>query len=253
MGFQKYFKNPSLEANPLCGITVSGSATIPSGTYKDVLNLATGEITRKITKIVLTGQEVWLKDTTNNAYFYASRYLDDSRIIDYDITQAKGFCTHYICFIVASGNSGDGAFVTAGGSVRIRDKRFTEVADFTAYVAAEYANGTPITLWPIRANEITETIEVPTGLTGTVDGWMSQSDTPTPTSPIYPTANTAVGWYNLQSYVRDTTWQSGTVYKRINDYWGVNRAKRRSNKIKVSKPPIPEDFDQEGMDKNIYE
>lgn len=241
MGFQKYFKSPILEANPLCGLTV------PSGTYKDVLNLATGEITRKITKIVLTGQEAWITNTTGNQYFYVNHY------VDYEITQVNGFCSHYVCFVISSQNTANGAFITSGGAVRIRDNRFTEVTDFAAYVAAEYANGTPITIWTVRTNEITETIGVPTGLTGTVDGWMSQSDTPTPTNPIYPTANTAVGWYNLTSYVRDTTWQSGTVYKRTNDSWGVNRSKRRSNKIKVSKPPIPEDFEPEGMDKNIYE
>jgi len=231
MGFQKYFKSPILEANPLCGITVS------SGTYKDVLNLATGEITRKITKIMFTGQETWVKSTTENPYFYVNRK------VDYEITQVNGFCTHYICFVIASGNTGNGAFVTTNGAVRIRDNRFTEVADFAAYVAAEYANGTPITIWTVRTNEITETIEVPTGLTGNVDGWMSQNDTPTPTNPIYPTANTAVGWYNLTSYVRDTTWQAGTVHKRTNGSWGVTRAKRSINKIKISKPPIPEDLD----------
>lgn len=244
MGFQKYFKSPILEANALFGITVPAQG----GTFKDVLNLATGEITRKITKIVLTGQEIWLKDTTNNPYFYANR------VVDYEITQVNGFCSHYICFVIASGNTADGAFVTTNGAVRIRDNRFTEAADFAAYVAAQYANGTPITIWTVRTNEITETVEVPTGLTGNVDGWLSQSDTPTPTNPIYPTANTAVGWYNLTSYVRDTTWQTTTVYKHTNGSWGVNRAKRRNNKIKVSKPPIPEDLNiTEELDKNFYE
>lgn len=220
MNFQKYFKSTALINNPLCG----------KDTYKDVINLATGQITRKIKKVVFNGTESWrlypLPSATNVERFYLIMPTPS-------VTITSLITSH----LAAIGNDSDAEHVRFGGSsvnefyVYISRTIATTLSELQSYLAEQYAANTPLTLWYAIATPETEQITVPSGLSGTVEGYLTQSGTPTPTDPIYPVANDAVGWYGIKNYERNTTWQDGSTYSRSGGSWSA-AAKKRSRKKK---------------------
>lgn len=168
----------SLE-NPLCGID----------TYKDTLNLDTGATVRQIKKLVLTGQENW--ETVSSGSNTYSRlvigslntYIADiilcSHCLYTDISTAT---PDYGCDIINSvGNARD--FL----AFRLQDYQYS--ANLKAFLADQYAVGMPVTVWYVLATPTTSTTTLPRGLSGIVEGSLTQSGTPTQTNPIYPTAN----------------------------------------------------------------
>lgn len=220
MNFHKYFKSSALIDTPLCGITVSGD------TYKDELILATGDCTRYVRRRIFDGTENWTVSSagTENEYYAISGTA---------AIQGNGFSSHYIYRNITTSNTVEGMFVISNGGVRVRDKSFSSVSDFKSFLSQQYAAGTPVTVWYVLAEPTTETITVPSGLSGTIEGTMSQSGTPTTTNPIYPIANNAVGWYDINNYVRDTTWQArGSIYKRSGGSWSSSAKKRSRLKKK---------------------
>lgn len=165
---------------PLCGI----------GAYTDSLDLFTGILTRRIKKLVITGNEKWTFRTgqPSNVYFIEFRSTNFIRNI--------ALCTHYI-------NQDSGTFnqlenkhcivdLSSDGIrsfIGIRDSSYNSAAAFVSYLEAQYAAGTPVIVWYALAEPETETIPVPSGLTGTIEGYLIQNGTPTPETPIYPTAS----------------------------------------------------------------
>ena len=172
-----------LHDNPLCGID----------TYKDTLNLATGACTRAIKKLVLTGQENW--SVSSGAMVY---YVNDL-VSDY-LHEAKKVtvCSHYNTQVNTNSASNvlDNTLCFRNSSDRlyINSPTHTSITDFTTFLQQQYAAGTPVTVWYVLATPTTETIAVPTGLSGTEEGYLTQSGTPTPTNPVYPTANDVPVW-----------------------------------------------------------
>lgn len=205
----KYFVSAELNNNPLCGIDK----------YKDILNLATGAITRKIKKLVLTGREninAWTGAGTG--YFY----IPANGIIRFNATDKLWLSNQYSTKSQSDpwGNYVISCNPSAQGRLVIKNTDYPTVADFKAYLASQYAAGTPVTVWYVIAEPDTETITVPTGLSGTVEGFLNQSGTPTPTNPIYPTANTAKGWYSINAYKRSVSvWNTHTGYERSDGTW----------------------------------
>jgi hypothetical protein len=167
-------------SEPLCGI----------GAYTDSLDLSTGALARRIKKLVIKGDEAWTIRTgqPSNVYFIEFRSTDFIRNI--------ALCTHYInqdsdsfnqiedkhCLVILS-SDGIRSFIG------VRDSSFNSPAAFRSYLAAQYAAGTPVIFWYALKNEETATIPIPSGLTGTIEGYLIQDGTPTPQTPIYPNAN----------------------------------------------------------------
>lgn len=182
--------------NPLNGIS----------TYKDILNLATGVVTRYIKKLVLDGTENWTKTENDDKSFF-NWYIGTATIQDI------GLCSHFPYGGVTSGSTTIGVLMTSGGSLRIRPNNVSSMTltEFTTWLSTQYANGTPVTVWYVLATAETNTITIPTGLSGTVEGYTTQTGTPTPTNPIYPTANNVTMWanYTPQKY-SGTAWQAAT-------------------------------------------
>lgn len=178
-----------LEDNPLNGI----------GTYNDVLTLSTGVINRKIDKLVLTGEENDWVYNEQLTFFYLSVVIPEYLKLKDVVTSV---CSHYRSVAqtidATSLNNGEQSFWYAATVQRlyIKDTAYTTLAAFKTFLRQQYAAGTPVTVWYVLATDTTEQITVPTGLSGTVDGYTTQSGTPTPTAPIYPTANTVTMWAN---------------------------------------------------------
>ena len=156
----------SLE-NPLCGI----------GTYKDTLNLDTGATVRAIKKYEFTGNEYWILNAGN---FFSSCTDSDSKVFQTPV------CSHL---------KGDTQIYISTGTVRLKvfvsslPQELQTLDALKQYLTTQYTNGTPVTIWYITTTPTTSTTALPHGLSGIVEGSLTQSGTPTPTSPIYPTAN----------------------------------------------------------------
>lgn len=216
MNHRKYLNSAALKTNPLCGISK----------YKDTLNLATGLCTRQIKKLVLDGMENWNYSTTSQAFLIANVPNDYDNTLASEITTV---CTHYKCIRNDTGISGMVnnnlrlyAKITSPVTheLYIKDTTYTSAADFKSYLAAQYAAGTPVTIWYVLATPTTETISLPSGLSGTLEGSLTQSGTPTPSDPIYPTAVTGEGWYNINTYKRSVlVWNTDTAYERDSGAW----------------------------------
>ena len=173
---------PILSSAPLCGID----------TYKDTLNLATGACTRQIKKVVLTGQEDWSRNTTavSGISFFVLAITDA-------LANIAPVCTHYVGSDVRIWRELQTNEITvsiiSGSTQRMvvnTGAAYTETEEFKTYLQQQYAADTPVTIWYVLAEPTTETIIVPAGLSGTVDGFLTQATTPTPANPVYPTANT---------------------------------------------------------------
>lgn len=163
-------------SEPLCGI----------GTYTDSLDLSTGILTRRIKKLVLTGTD---KDGNSNVTAQGVIFITPMTKLK---NAENAYCTH---FKYVNQNQGSdmpsNSFTTSGGAgISLWFKtNYASVADFKSYLAAQYAAGTPVTVWYVLSEPEVSTITVPSGLAGTLEGYLIQDGTPTPETPIYPTAN----------------------------------------------------------------
>ena len=224
MNFHKYLKKSELIDNPLCGI----------GSYVDTLNMSNGLITRRIKKMVLTGSEDWRLSSwggTDTTPFY----LSGTGIIttgDYDTRYVMS--TH---FPMATRNelyNGDESSIGVGTvlSLRISSSIAASVTEFKSWLTTQYNSDNPVIAWFVLAQSQTETIEIGSAYSGTVDGYLLQNETPSPTNPINPIANNAVGWYDIKNYVRNTTWQQGSVYTYSGGSWSAAATKKRRRRKK---------------------
>lgn len=198
MNFNKFINSDYLKNNPLCGI----------GTYKDELYLATGACTRQIKKLVLTGNEAWTLETGTTYQCSV-----DMPLVGY----VDELSTHYqMAISYAELISTNSTFaLSKRPALFINDNRFSTVSDFKAYLAAQYAAGTPVCVWYVLATPTTETITVPSGLSGIEEGYLNQSGTPTPTNPIYPTANTVEKWFDINHYIHNTSTDTITTLPAV--------------------------------------
>lgn len=163
-------------SEPLCGI--DGHA--------DSIDLSTGTLTRKIGKLELTGEEQCTinNPNTERAYFSIPSGISVA-------SRSTQVCTYYQWNTITATNEQIGIYMTQTGVVRIRENApsQSQLSNFKSYLAAQYANGTPVTIWYVLAEPEISTVPVPSGFTGTIEGYLIQDGTPTPESPIYPTAN----------------------------------------------------------------
>lgn len=108
---------------------------------------------RRIRKLVLTGEEAWLKGTYA---FYTA--VDDITVL------SQMYCTHYVYYNGTSSGMPDESICNGGESaVWIRPINFSSISigDFEAYLAAQYANGTPVTVWYVLAEPETGIVNEP--------------------------------------------------------------------------------------------
>lgn len=155
--------------------------------YKDVLNLSTGEVIYKIKKVILTGEENWVDGIypLTNTYLY---YLTLTDMINVGNVAALDIvCTHFPVGNYYAGQDAPGIQHTLI-ELYFRTTE-TTLESFKQWLADQNANGTPVILWYILATPMTSTITVHQGLSGTVEGFTTQTGTPSPTSPITPSEN----------------------------------------------------------------
>ena len=164
------------------------------GDYKDTLNLSTGVVTRKVKRLVLDGTENSLRLYTNSLgkIGFSIEKLDMLRD-----SRTNGFCTHFVPVQSISWVSGNNVCFGANNAiiyfvfsdVIVTQYNITDLPSIKTYLQAQYANGTPVTIWYVLSTPETETVTVPTGMTGEIEGYLTQVSTPTPTNRSVPKWN----------------------------------------------------------------
>ena len=154
------------------------------GNYKDTLNLSTGVVTRKVKKLVLTGTENWLVESETNGLFTLPNIVPQ-------VQYADQLCSH---FSLASSylnfyNTDLTFAVINRPALVIHYNAKQTVSDFKTWLAAQYAAGHPVTIWYVLSTPTTETVTVPTGMTGEIEGYLTQVSTPSPTKRSVPKWN----------------------------------------------------------------
>ena len=104
------------------------------------------ETTRRIRKLVLDGTENWVE--TAGVYF--------DIIVGDVVAWSECYCTHCKFGDIIGNNTGIRLWVKKAAFTE-----YSTVADFKSYLAAQYANGTPVTVWYVLATEETGVVNEP--------------------------------------------------------------------------------------------
>lgn len=176
------------------------------------------ETTRKIRKLVLTGEEQWYfysikdvhqfytQDTAIGGVASSSAY---STITPYGMTASnrKG---DYGCYTVTSGN--EIAFQMYGSRVDIPTQ-----TEWKAYLAAQYAAGTPVCVWYVLATPETGIINEPLMKIGNYADEVSNISIPTITGKNIVDVETVLKPSEVS--FNYAGWHTAVVHKRINGAW----------------------------------
>ena len=128
-------------------------------TYVDSV-LSTGTASRVIKKLLLTGEENWQESSRSGGYRFV---LGIQSALQSDTTVgAKSYCSHFKLVGTGQTYALNNAYTISGTSELLMTLGVTErLADFTTYLANQYTNGTPVTLWYALATATTETFTAP--------------------------------------------------------------------------------------------
>jgi hypothetical protein len=117
------------------------------------------ETTRRVKKLVLTGEEIILRDREREGSW---RFFTDKLI---SAKGSTGICSHFENIgtndVNNSDNIGFSIFNNAQFGCRCPKSLADTVTNFKAYLAAQYAAGTPVTVWYVLANEETAVVNEP--------------------------------------------------------------------------------------------
>lgn len=154
----------------------AGQYKIPVSSASTTMPIYLGEVetTRKIKKLVLDGTENWGLATDFTFRIAINGYLRNEDNIP--------ICTHYRGIApvnkTADLSDRDAAFLVSSSGNNyfyISDYNYTTAADFKSYLAAQYAAGTPVTVWYVLATPTTGTVNEPLMKIGNYADTLSKS------------------------------------------------------------------------------
>lgn len=176
------------------------------------------ETTRRVRKLVLTGKETWYLYSTNVVHqFYTQGMVIGgvalsaaySTITPYGMT-ANNRNGDYGCYTVTSGN--EIAFQMYGSRVDIPTQ-----TEWKAYLAAQYAAGTPVTVWYVLAEPETAVVNEPLMKIGDYADEVSNISIPTITGKNIVDVETVLKPSEVS--FNYTGWHTAVVHKRTNGAW----------------------------------
>ena len=130
--------------------------TISSANTTTPIYLGEVQSTRQIKKLVLTGNEAWHSSSRYTGAMYA--YLSQFPGI---VANSPIYCSHLIAVSsISQYQRGTGFCDMSSVNLWIFDTK-TSTADFKAYLAAQYAAGTPVTIWYVLATPTTGIVNEP--------------------------------------------------------------------------------------------
>ena len=195
---------------------------IKSGSTTTPVYLGWVQSTRIIGKYEFTGDENWV--LTSSGYFYSTNAITDYNVLLYNVISIR--CSHY----EPRANSTSGAFLnnnqtclycsptqTNPREVYIRDNGFSTADDFKTYLAQQYANGTPVTVWYVLANPTTGIVNEPLRKIGNYADSVSVTGIPTTAGGIEFDVDTT-----LKPSEVDLTyhgWHDASAKECVNGQW----------------------------------
>lgn len=178
------------------------------------------ETTRKIKKLVLTGDEQWrfFSDDLGTWQFYINDISLGgvptsscmSNIAPYGVTASTRRQYDYGCYLVTDGNGV--AFQMKGDKDTLID-----TASWKSYLAAQYAAGTPVTVWYVLATPETGIINEPLMKIGNYADEVSNISIPTITGKNIVDVETVLKPSEVS--FNYAGWHTSVVHKRINGAW----------------------------------
>jgi hypothetical protein len=113
---------------------------------------------RRVKKLVLTGQESWSYAGGQAPFQYLPSNFG---VLSQDV--AFYICSHYKAIPYNASWSSNDKFVSASAQrLRFKDTSFSQSLDnFKSYLAAQYAAGTPVTVWYVLAEPETAIVNEP--------------------------------------------------------------------------------------------
>ena len=139
---------------------------IPISSANTTTPVYLGEVqtTRKVYKWVLTGQEDWLSLQADTSKHYLATVTPDYLRADSQVTYVS---SHYVAYEQTTSATlvPNGCFAMASNTesqrLYISDSTYTTNDAWKAYLAQQYANGTPVTVWYVLATPTTGIVNEP--------------------------------------------------------------------------------------------
>lgn len=165
-----FLRLPSTAAGFAKAMLNSGSTALPYEPYGYKIPIScagqttpvyVGEVptVRRVKKLVLTGEEIILRDRKREGSW---RFFTDKLI---SAKSSTGICSHFenigIDGVNNSDNIGFSIFNNAQFGCRCPESIADTVTDFKSYLAQQYANGTPVTVWYVLAEPETAIVNEP--------------------------------------------------------------------------------------------
>ena len=133
------------------------------GNYADVLN-SSGTVTRRIRRLVLDGTEAGWGTLTADASVGKrfSFLIPDAMQSDLTVG-AKSVCSHFKLVVTGGTYNTQNSYAINDSSRLLvaMDASYTTVDDFKAFLADEYSNGTPVTVWCVLSSAQTDSADAP--------------------------------------------------------------------------------------------
>lgn len=120
------------------------------------------ETTRRIKKLEFDGTEDWTQSSTDVSYNRYKISISDMKAYGTRLTPL--YCTHYqsVSDGRAVSNVPNNSIYTGSGiDTYIKDTTFSSIIELKTFLQQEYANGTPVTVWYVLANEQTGILNEP--------------------------------------------------------------------------------------------
>lgn len=117
------------------------------------------ETTRRVKKLVLTGEENW---TTYSGFSAQNCYQFYTNITNHNVN-SEAISTHFVYTSnLRTLIDNDGTFMFDSIKyIRVHISSCTTLDDFKSYLATQYANGTPVTVWYVLAEPETGIVNEP--------------------------------------------------------------------------------------------
>lgn len=173
------------------------------------------ETTRKIKKLVLTGEEKFFRDKER---------ADSWRFYSMPLISAKSnvsICNHFAYIGTSLVNESDtigfSIFNTEQFGCRCPKEIANTITEFKAFLAAQYAAGTPVCVWYVLATEETAVVNEPLMKIGDYADEVSNISIPTITGKNIVDVETVLKPSEVS--FNYAGWHTAVVHKRINGAW----------------------------------
>ena len=194
--------------------------TSADGTEPIITPIYLGEVetTRKIKKLVLTGEETWFLYSSNNVHQF---YTQDMAIGG--VASSSAYSTIAPYGMTANNRNGNYGCYTVTKGDEIAFQMYGSKADFPAqtewktYLAAQYAAGTPVTVWYVLATPEIGIVNEPLMKIGNYADEVSNISIPTITGKNIVDVETVLKPSEVS--FNYAGWHTAVVHKRINGAW----------------------------------